>query len=190
MQHRQRCHWVTEDPLYITYHDTEWGVPVYDDQKLFAMLNLEGQQAGLSWITVLKKRDHYHTCFFNFNAKKIISIKDSDIEKFMQDPGLIRHRLKLNGIVKNAYAYLNFKKTSKSFSDFLWSFVENRPMFITENKELQAIALEKSIAMSKALKKLGFTFVGATICYAFMQATGMLSQHDIHCHFNKSEQWG
>lgn len=188
MQNKQRCHWVTDDPLYIDYHDKEWGVPLYDNQKLFAMLNLEGQQAGLSWITVLKKREHYHGCFFNFNPKKIIQMKEQDIQQLLQDPGLIRNRLKLHAIVKNAHAYLNLQKSGEDFSSFLWSFVDNKPLFVTKSKKLQALATEKSVAMSKALKKLGFTFVGPTICYAFMQAVGMINQHDDHCHFKKTHQ--
>ncbi len=178
-----RCHWVTEDSLYIQYHDKEWGVPLYDNQKLFAMLNLEGQQAGLSWITVLRKREHYHRCFFNFDPKKIIQLKESAIEKLLQDSGLIRNRLKLNAIIKNAHAYMNLQKSGEDFSKFLWSFVDHKPMLMAKNKKIQMLATERSIEMSKALKKLGFTFVGPTICYAFMQAVGMINQHDDHCYY-------
>lgn len=188
MQNKQRCHWVTDNPLYIDYHDKEWGVPLYDNQKLFAMLNLEGQQAGLSWITVLKKKAYYHKCFFNFNPKKIIQMKEQDIRHLLQDPGVIRNRLKLNAIVKNANAYLNLQKSGEDFSKFLWGFVDNQPMLITHSKKLQAMANEKSVAMSKALKKLGFTFVGPTICYAFMQAVGMLNEHDEDCYFKQCTQ--
>ncbi|MCD8524413.1 MAG: DNA-3-methyladenine glycosylase I [Gammaproteobacteria bacterium] len=183
---KQRCHWVTEDPLYIDYHDNEWGVPLYDNQQLFAMLNLEGQQAGLRWITVLKKRMNYHTYFFHFNPKKIVQIKEQEIQKLLQDPGLIRNRLKLNAIIKNAYAYLNLQKSKIDFSEFLWGFVENQPMVLIKNKKLQTLARERSIAMSKALKQYGFTFVGPTICYAFMQAVGMINEHDPDCDFSKS----
>jgi DNA-3-methyladenine glycosylase I len=184
MKNIQRCNWVTEDSIYIDYHDKEWGVPLHDNQTLFAMLNLEGQQAGLSWITVLKKRKHYYKCFFNFNPKKIIQLQDEDIEKLLLDAGLIRNRLKLYAIVRNARAYLNFQKSGEDFSSFLWSFVDKEPIVVSSNKKLQALATEKSIIMSKALKKLGFTFVGPTICYAFMQAAGMINEHDDDCHFN------
>jgi len=177
-----RCQWVTSDPLYIEYHDHEWGVPVYDDLKLFAMLNLEGQQAGLSWITVLKKRKHYHKCFFNFNPKKIITLTDDDIEKLLKDPGLIRNRLKINAIIKNAHAYLEYKKAGGDFSKFLWSFVDHKPIIIAGKKKLQEHALECSEEMSRTLKKMGFKFVGGTICYAFMQAVGMIHEHDPACY--------
>lgn len=185
MENKQRCHWVTEDPLYIEYHDQEWGVPLYDNQKLFAMLNLEGQQAGLSWITVLKKRKHYHRCFFNFNPKKIIQLTEDDIKKLLQDSGLIRNRLKLHGIVTNAHAYLNLQTSKVNFSEFLWNFVDNKPMLLTKNKKLQMLATDRSIEMSKALKKSGFTFVGPTICYAFMQAVGMLNEHNDNCYLHQ-----
>lgn len=183
-----RCHWVSDDSLYINYHDQEWGVPLYDSQKLFAMLNLEGQQAGLSWITVLKKREEYLRCFFNFDPKKIIRLTDEAIEKHLQNPGLIRNRLKLYGIVKNAHAYLNFIKEGNDFSGFLWSFVDNKPMHITGNKRAEKLAVERSMQMSKALKQLEFTFVGGTICYAFMQAVGMINQHDAQCHFSRGKK--
>lgn len=182
----KRCSWVTEDPIYIEYHDHEWGVPVYDDQKLFAMLNLEGQQAGLSWITVLKKRANYHRAFFNFNPKKIIQLESEDIENLLQDPGLIRNRLKLNAIVRNAHAYLNFQKTEQGFSAFLWGFVNHQPIVIRTSEKVKLLATERSVAMSKALKKLGFTFVGPTICYAFMQAVGMINEHEAACRFKKT----
>lgn len=178
----KRCFWVNDDPLYIDYHDQEWGVPLHDSQLLFAMLNLEGQQAGLSWITVLKKRQEYYRCFFDFDAKKIIQLSNAAIEKLLKNPGLIRNRLKLYGIVKNAQAYLNFVENGHDFSKFLWGFVENEPMRVTKNKHLEKLAIERSLQMSKALKKLGFTFVGGTICYAFMQAVGMIQQHDIDCY--------
>lgn len=178
---KQRCHWVTKDELYMDYHDKEWGVPLYDKQQLFAMLNLEGQQAGLSWITVLKKRAHYYRCFFNFDPKKIVQLREQDIEHLLQEAGLIRHRLKLHAIVRNAQAYLHFQQTGEDFSAFLWGFVDHQPIVVT--KKLQAVVTERSIAMSTALKKRGFTFVGPTICYAFMQAVGMLNQHDDNCDF-------
>lgn len=182
---QHRCHWVTEDPFYIEYHDKEWSFPLYDNQKLFAMLNLEGQQAGLSWITILKKRKHYHQMFFNFNPKKIIQLKEEDIEKLLQDSGLIRNRLKLNAIVKNAHAYLNLQKSKIDFSEFLWSLVDHQPMILSKNKKLQSLAIERSIVMSKALKKCGFMFIGPTICYAFMQAVGMINEHEDNCYLHQ-----
>lgn len=177
-----RCHWVSADSEYIKYHDLEWGVPVHDSLKLFAMMNLEGQQAGLSWITVLKRRKHYNKCFYNFDPKKIITLTDHDVEKFLQDTGLIRNRLKINAIISNAYAYLEYKKNNCNFSEFLWGFVDHKPIIIAGKKKLQQQALECSQAMSRALKNMGFKFVGETICYAFMQAIGMIHEHDSVCY--------
>lgn len=183
-----RCYWVNDDPLYIQYHDNEWGVPLYDNQQLFAMLNLEGQQAGLSWITVLKKRKDYHRCFFDFDSEKVSQMTDQTIEKLLQNPKLIRNKLKLYGIVKNARAYLSLTKSGQDFSTFLWDFVEHTSMQVTGNKQREKLAIERSMQMSRAFKKLGFTFVGGTICYAFMQAVGMIQQHDMHCCMNRSEK--
>jgi DNA-3-methyladenine glycosylase I len=176
-----RCQWVSSDPLYLAYHDQEWGVPVYDNLKLFAMLNLEGQQAGLSWITVLQKRERYHHCFFDFDPERISQLTHKAIERLLQDEGLIRNRLKLNSIVSNAQAYLCYQKSGGNFSELLWSFVEHKPMLVTHNADLKALAVKRSMAMAQQLKKIGFKFVGATICYAFMQAVGMIHEHDIEC---------
>ena len=183
-----RCQWVTPDPLYIEYHDHEWGVPVYDSLKLFAMLNLEGQQAGLSWITVLKKRERYHQCFLQFDPERVSKFTHKNIEALLRDEGLIRNRLKINAIISNAQAYLKFIEAGGDFSTFLWSFVDNEPMLLTIQPDLQPLAIERSIAMALKLKKMGFKYVGATICYAFMQAVGMISEHDLECDYAKSSK--
>jgi DNA-3-methyladenine glycosylase I len=177
-----RCGWCGNDELYIKYHDEEWGVPVHDDQKLFEMLCLEGMQAGLSWITILRKRENYRKAFNNFNAKKIIKYDEDKINVLMQNPGIIRNRLKINAIIKNAKAYLDIQKEYGSFDKYIWGFVNGEPVV----NKLQSISgapskTEMSDIMSKALKKKGFTFVGSTICYAFMQAVGMVNDHITGC---------
>lgn len=176
-----RCQWVTPDPLYIDYHDYEWGIPIHDERELFAMLNLEGQQAGLSWITVLKKRERYDRCFLQFDPERVSKFTHKNIEALLRDEGLIRNRLKINAIISNAQAYLKYKEAGGDFSAFLWSFVEDKPMLLTEQPELRPLAVERSVAMALKLKKMGFKYVGATICYAFMQAVGMISEHDVAC---------
>lgn len=178
---KTRCHWVTQDEQYIDYHDQEWGVPVYDELKLFAMLNLEGQQAGLSWITVLKKRARYQQCFLQFDPERVAKFTHKNVEALLRDEGLIRNRLKINAIISNAQAYLKYKESGGDFSVFLWSFVEGSPMLLTTQPELQLLAVERSAAMALKLRKMGFKYVGATICYAFMQAVGMISEHDVEC---------
>ncbi|WP_392562981.1 DNA-3-methyladenine glycosylase I [Orbus sturtevantii] len=177
-----RCAWVSNDPLYIDYHDKEWGKVQYDSLKLFEKICLEGQQAGLSWITVLKKRDEYRRCFYNFNPQKIINMTDSDVERLMQNSGLIRNRLKLNAIIKNAHAYLAMQQNGEDFAEFIWSFVDGKTIVnhFTNLGEVPA-STDISEKMSKALKKKGFTFVGSTICYAFMQSMGLVDDHFIDC---------
>ncbi len=179
----KRCFWVSSDPLYIEYHDTEWGIPVYDDQKLFEMLCLEGAQAGLSWITVLKKRQHYRKVFDNFDAKKIAKYDQKKREQLLSDPGIIRNKLKVNAFIVNAQIYLRIKE-SMSFSDYIWQFVDGEPMINhwKDRSEVPATSPE-SDAMAKQLKKEGFKFVGSTICYAFMQACGMVNDHTADCDF-------
>lgn len=180
----KRCSWVSQEQIYIAYHDHEWGVPIYDSQKLFAMLNLEGQQAGLSWITVLKKREDYYKIFYDFDPEKLIKFTDKKIQKILQDPRVIRNKLKVNAIVTNAKAYLDYQKQHGSFSEFIWSFNdnENKPKINYWSKKNPTPAFTpESDQMSKALKKLGFKFVGSTICYAFMQAVGMVDDHDASC---------
>lgn len=178
----KRCAWVSDDPLYIKYHDEEWGIPNYDDRHLFEMLCLEGQQAGLSWITVLKKREHYRKVFDNFDPHIIANYNDEYLEQLLKDSGIIRNRLKVYGIRKNAKAYLRLTESGESFSSYIWSFVGGSPInnHFLSLKEIPA-ETELSKAMSKQLKKDGFTFVGSTICYAFMQACGMVNDHTIHC---------
>ena len=176
-----RCDWVSDNPLYIEYHDQEWGVPVFDDQLLFEFLILEGAQAGLSWITILKKREHYRKVFDQFNPEKIARYSEAKIARLLADPGIVRNRLKVNAAVINAQAMLKITKHSK-FSDYLWQFVDGKP---TKNhwRSLKEVptSTPESDAMSKQLKKDGFKFVGSTICYAFMQAVGMVNDHTIAC---------
>lgn len=179
----KRCFWVSDDPLYIDYHDQEWGKPVYDDQKLFEMLCLEGAQAGLSWITVLKKRAHYQKVFDNFDAEKIAKYDDKKREQLLSDPGIIRNKLKVNAFIVNAQNYLRIQETI-NFSDYIWQFVDNKPIINhwQDRSEVPATSPE-SDAMAKQLKKDGFKFVGSTICYAFMQACGMVNDHTMDCEF-------
>lgn len=179
---QNRCAWVSDDPLYIDYHDNEWGKPQHDSQKLFEKICLEGQQAGLSWITVLKKRDEYRHCFFKFNPQKIAKMTDNDIQQLLLNKGLIRNRLKLYGIVKNAKAYLAMQQNGEDFSQFIWSFVNHKTIVnhFSSINDFPA-STEISDKMSKALKKRGFTFVGSTICYAFMQSMGLVEDHFEDC---------
>ncbi|MBS0521068.1 MAG: DNA-3-methyladenine glycosylase I [Proteobacteria bacterium] len=183
---KPRCGWATADPLYEAYHDKEWGRPLKDDQALFELLTLEGCQAGLSWITVLRKREHYRKVYDGFDARKIARYTPAKLEKLLADPGIIRHRGKIEASVSNARAYLALVEREGSFSGFLWRFVDgkpkkNRPKSL---KNVPARSLE-SDAMSKALKKAGFKFVGSTICYAFMQASGMVDDHVVGCHCHR-----
>ena len=178
---KNRCDWVTDDPLYIDYHDREWGVPVYDDQRLFEFLILEGAQAGLSWITVLKKRQHYRQVFDNFNIEKIAAYSEKKLTKLLQDPGIIRNRLKINSAIRNAQASLHLME-SMSLSDYFWQFVDGEPIRNAWKKQSQVPASTLlSDQISKELKKRGFSFVGSTICYAFMQAVGMVNDHLVSC---------
>lgn len=175
---KQRCHWCTSDAEYIAYHDKEWGVPSYNERHLFEMLLLEGFQAGLSWITVLKKRERYRQVLFNFNPHKIAVMSDDYIEQLLQDKGIIRNRLKVNAARKNAIAWLKLEDPVQ----FIWSFVGGKQK-INHFKRMEEIPVttSESDAMSKALKKAGFTFVGSTICYAYMQAVGMVMDHTTDC---------
>ncbi|TCP94885.1 DNA-3-methyladenine glycosylase I [Cricetibacter osteomyelitidis] len=177
-----RCTWVGSEPIYVDYHDQEWGKPQFDSQKLFEKICLEGQQAGLSWITVLKKRENYRQAFFNFEAEKIVKMTALDVDKLMQNAGLIRHRAKLEAIIKNAKACLAMQKCGENFSDFIWSFVNHKPQ-INDVPDLSVIPAktETSKALSRALKKRGFVFVGETTCYAFMQSMGLVNDHLNDC---------
>ena len=178
----KRCSWCGETPIYVAYHDEEWGVPEHDSRKLFAMLLLEGFQAGLSWITVLKKRAHYEEVMDGFDPEKMALYDELKIEALLADPGIIRNKLKVRGAVKNAKAFLAYEAGVGSFAELLWSFTGGKTLdngFRTM-EEVPA-STSQSDAMSKALKKLGFTFVGSTICYAFMQAVGMVNDHVVTC---------
>lgn len=183
---KKRCDWCKNDPLYIDYHDNEWGIPVYDDQKLFEFLILEGAQAGLSWITVLKKRENYRHCFDNFDPEKIARYNKNKVKKLLTNPGIIRNRLKIASTILNAKTYLEIVKNYGSFSDFIWNFVDGKPIKNKwkNSKEVPAKSCI-SDAMSNELKKKGFKFVGSTICYAFMQAVGMVNDHIADCFRHK-----
>ena len=175
----KRCAWVPEgDPEYVAYHDEEWGVPSRDDRHLFEMLTLEGAQAGLSWSTILRKRDGYRKAFKNFDAAKVARFTDKDVERLLADPGIVRNRLKVESTVNNAQRVLELD----SLSDYLWSFVGGEPL-VNRWKTLGEIPAEtpESKAMSKDLKKRGFRFVGPTVCYAFMQACGLVNDHTVDC---------
>ncbi|EHV52949.1 3-methyl-adenine DNA glycosylase I, constitutive [Escherichia coli DEC6B] len=173
---------MSQDPLYIAYHDNEWGVPETDSKKLFEMICLEGQQAGLSWITVLKKRENYRACFHQFDPVKVAAMQEEDVERLVQDAGIIRHRGKIQAIIGNARAYLQMEQNGEPFVDFVWSFVNHQPQ-VTQATTLSEIPTSTSAsdALSKALKKRGFKFVGTTICYSFMQACGLVNDHVVGC---------
>ncbi|NWO07724.1 MAG: DNA-3-methyladenine glycosylase I [Alteromonadaceae bacterium] len=178
----QRCPWCGTDPLYVHYHDTVWGRPEYGDLALFEKLCLDGQQAGLSWLTILRKQDNYRAAYAGFDPERIVQFTESDIEQLLQNPGIVRNRLKVRSIIKNAQGYLALREQGESFSSFLWQFVDGRPIQNHWQRfEQVPTATPKSEAMSKALKKAGFTFVGPTIVYAFMQATGMVNDHLVYC---------
>lgn len=184
----KRCAWVpANNELYIQYHDQEWGIPVYDDRKLFEMIILEGAQAGLSWITVLKKREAYRQAFDNFDPEKVANYDEKKIAELLENPGIIRNRLKVNSTVTNAKAMLEIKQQGQSFSDYLWQFVDGKPIVNAWTTfEQVPVSTKESDAMSKHLKKCGFKFVGTTICYAFMQAVGMVNDHTTDCFCYKS----
>ncbi|MCK5310924.1 MAG: DNA-3-methyladenine glycosylase I [Desulfobacteraceae bacterium] len=178
----ERCAWSTTEQIYIDYHDTEWGVPVYDSEALFAKLILDGFQAGLSWITILKKRDAFYKAFDNFDPEIIARYNQTKINSLLKDKRIVRNKLKVNATVTNAKAFLEYEKTTGSFSDLLWSFVDGQPLVNKWASMEQVPANSKeSDAMSKELKKLGFKFTGSTICYAFMQAVGMVNDHLVTC---------
>lgn len=182
---KNRCAWVNDDPLYIDYHDHEWGVPIYDDQQLFEFLILEGMQAGLSWITILKKRDNFRACFDNFDPSIVAVYDKRKIDALLSNPGIIRNRLKIQAVITNAQAFLMVQKEWGGFADYIWHFVDGKPI----NNHWQSCAevpatTEISDHMAKDLKKRGFKFVGSTICYAFMQAVGMVNDHSMNCYLH------
>lgn len=175
----QRCSWARGEK-YIAYHDEEWGVPHHDDRALFELLILEGAQAGLSWSTILNKRERYREVFDNFEAKKVAKYGEKKVAALLEDSGIVRNRLKVEAAVKNAKAFLAVQKEFGTFDAYIWRFVEGRPLRNSWVDKVPASTAE-SDAMSKDLKKRGFTFVGSTICYAFMQATGMVNDHAVSC---------
>ena len=176
-----RCNWVSDDPLYISYHDEEWGVPIRDDRTLFEMLLLEGAQAGLSWITILKRREGYREAYEGSVPETMAKWSDAKLQELLQDTRIIRNRLKVQAARTNAQAFLKLQE-EQPFSEFLWSFVDGKPI-VNAWKTMQEVPVStpQSDAMSKALKKRGFKFVGSTICYAFMQAVGMVNDHTTDC---------
>ena len=177
-----RCPWCGSDPLYRDYHDREWGVPVYDDARLFEMLILEGAQAGLSWLTILKKRENYRRAFNGFDVRSVAAYGEEDCRRLLADPGIVRNRLKIQAAVKNARGVLDIMKESGSLASFLWDFVDNRPRQNSFEAMAQIPARSpESDAMSKVLKKRGFSFFGSTLCYAFMQSVGMVNDHLVSC---------
>lgn len=180
----ERCSWVKlDEPIYVKYHDEEWGVPVYDDRKLFEMLCLEGAQAGLSWLTILKRREGYLAAFDQFDAEKIVQYDEDKLEALRNDERIIRNRLKIKSVVTNAESFLAIQKQYGSFSNYIWSFVDGKPLTNSwESSEQVPITTEISDRMSKQLKKDGFKFVGSTICYSYMQAVGMVNDHTTNCH--------
>jgi DNA-3-methyladenine glycosylase I len=178
-----RCGWVNlNEPLYIAYHDEEWGVPVHDDRKLLEMLVLEGAQAGLSWLTILRKRDGYRAAFDGFDAEKMARYDEAKVADLLANPGIVRNRLKVNAAIQNAKAFLKVREEFGSFDAYIWQFVGGAPK-VNHWKGLGDIPAqtEESRAMSKDLLKRGFRFVGPTVCYAFMQATGMVNDHIVDC---------
>ena len=181
-EERMRCGWAGDDPLYIRYHDEEWGVPLHDDRRLFEMLNLEGAQAGLSWITILRKRENYRIAFDNFEAERIVNYDDARIAELLQNPGIVRNRLKVRAVVKNARGFLAIQEAFGSFDAYIWQFVDGAPI-VNHWRSLAEVpaATDRSRAMSKDLKRRGFTFVGPTICYAYMQSVGMVNDHLVSC---------
>ncbi|HZW24736.1 MAG TPA: DNA-3-methyladenine glycosylase I [Gallionella sp.] len=184
-----RCGWCGDDALYRAYHDEEWGVPLHDDRALFEFLILEGAQAGLSWITILKKRENYRAAFDDFDATRIARYDANQIESLLQDPGIVRNRLKVQSAVVNAQKFLEVQREFGSFDAFIWGFVGGR----TKQNKWRSLAevpasTAESDAMSKELKRRGFKFVGSTICYAFMQATGMVNDHTTDCYRHKELQ--
>jgi DNA-3-methyladenine glycosylase I len=177
-----RCSWCLKDELYMNYHDNEWGIPQHDDRHLFEMICLEGAQAGLSWYTILSKRENYRKAFDNFDAKKMAKYNDAKVEKLLLDAGIVRNRLKVNAFVSNAKAFLAVQKEFGSFDKYIWQFVGGKPI-VNHLKSMQDVQAKTAVsdAMSKDLLKRGFKFVGSTICYAFMQAVGMVDDHFDDC---------
>ncbi|CAL2077260.1 DNA-3-methyladenine glycosylase I [Tenacibaculum sp. 190524A05c] len=179
---KKRCHWVTNDPLYIAYHDEEWGVPVYDDATLFEFLVLETFQAGLSWITILKKRENFREAFDQFDYKKIVNYDDAKFQELINNAGIIRNKLKVKATISNADAFIKVQEEFGSFSKYIWAFTDGKPIKNAfERREDVPATTPLSDKISKDLKKRGFKFVGSTVIYAFMQATGIVNDHTTDC---------
>jgi DNA-3-methyladenine glycosylase I len=179
---KKRCEWCGDDPLYVSYHDDEWGVPVHDERRLFEFLVLEGAQAGLSWLTILKKRANYRKAFDGFAVERVARYGRQDITRLLHDPGIVRNRLKIEAAIKNARGVLAIREECGSFDTFLWGCVNGSPIRNTWRRITDIPAETKeSERMSKELRKRGFNFVGPTICYAFMQAVGMVNDHIVDC---------
>jgi len=185
----KRCPWPKEDPLYIAYHDQEWGVPEYDDRALYEKLVLDGFQAGLSWITILRKRENFRRAFDGFVPEKIARYRPAKIERLMQDAGIVRNRAKIEGAVLSARAWLNAMEEGSKFSELLWNFVDGRPK-INRYRSTRQVPAETAVsrAMSKELTRRGFKFCGPTIVYAFMQAVGMVNDHLVCCYRHEAVQ--
>ncbi|GLI37455.1 DNA-3-methyladenine glycosylase I [Geobacter hydrogenophilus] len=180
---KNRCAWAGTDPLYIAYHDDEWGVPVNDDRHLFEMLILEGAQAGLSWLTILRKREAYRRAFANFDVETVAAWSEPDVQRLLADAGIVRNRLKIESAIRNAKGVLKIRDEFGSLDAYLWRFVDHRPRQNGWRSQAEVPArTEQSDAMGKDLKKRGFNFVGSTICYAFMQAVGMVNDHVTSCY--------
>lgn len=182
MKEKVRCKWAGYHELFIPYHDNEWGVSVHDDQVLFEMLNLEGAQSGLSWLTILQKREGYRRAFDHFDAKKIVKYDAKKRAQLLKDEGIVRNRLKINAVIENAKVFLEIQREFGSFDKYLWGFVDGKQI----RGGRQPGSTPESDAMSKDLKKRGFKFVGTTICYAFMQAVGMVNDHSPDCYLANS----
>ena len=179
---RRRCDWCGKDPLYVDYHDSEWGVPLFEDRALFEMIALEGAQAGLNWLTILRKRHHYRQAFDQFDPYKIARYNLEDVQRLLMNAGIVRNRRKIEAVIKNAQGYLQIMEQQESLSQFLWQFVDGVPIqnHWKEPSEIPSQTLS-SMQMSKALKSHGFSFVGPTICYALMQSIGMVNDHTTDC---------
>ena len=182
MAENRRCTWCGDDPLYQQYHDREWGVPCRDDQTLFEFVVLEGAQAGLSWITVLRKRETYRKAFANFDVQRVAAFDEADVERLLQDPGIVRNRLKVASTISNARLFIDLQNEYGSFSRYLWGFVDDKPI-VNHWSSLSQIpaSTELSDRISKEMKKRGFKFFGTTICYAFLQAVGVVNDHTTDC---------
>lgn len=182
---KKRCEWVGEDQKYIEYHDNEWGRPVYDDKVLFEFLILEGAQAGLNWLTILKRREGYRRVFHEFDAKKVANMSEAEIQKALKDPGIIRNKLKVKSAVRNAKVFLAIQKEFGSFSEYLWGFVNNTPI-IGNYKDIEEVLVTSEVSdkISQDLKKRGMNFVGSTIIYAYLQAVGLVNDHATGCYLS------